>query len=853
MTSMSVFGKGIIRTAKNYTKGYSAVQVKVREATCNDPWGPSSTQMNEIAEMTYTQAGFVEVMEILDKRMNDTGKNWRHVFKSLVVINYLLHAGAENFIIYFKDNLYVIQILREFEYIDEYGMDRGANIRQKAKDICKLLGDEPRLRQERRARANMRAATRGEHVDGQDENYQGSAYIGHQSGGDLDKSDNVFARTTEKSERASEVEQTRQTRIRAQEEEYVAQASRLRLLEEVKTRVSQQADHDHDVQRAAEKDENPLDIRARKSSIGPEEIRDVSRAIKMSLILDEEKTRTQQVDDTSRSTVTLFNAETLLHPTPSRATEIRQSTNPFVDAEKVARCVRSALDIRAASSELLALRQGEAQTALDMMWQMLDMSHLRHFHNDLRRFTLKLAVVSNRLPAGFLLIGVQCSNVLTSDPGGFADVFCGTLGPTKVAVKRLRTRMIPSEDEIISLTKEICRESLLWKNLIHPHILPFIGISNDVFPNTICMVMPWMKNGNVRQFMSAARRDGRLRAESYEQMVNEWLRQVGLGIEYLHLEGLVHSDLHGGNLLLTDDLEIQLADFGMATIADASAYGYGSLHGGGKMRWTAPELFEPEQFGLDSRRPTFESDMYAYSCICIELYSGAAPFSEQSNLSDYTVMRKVVAGSRPQRPKIPSGKLMSDAMWGIVQLCWAHNPSSRPSASVIAQRLHSALQLQPPGSNSPIHIPTTSYSAPVVPVLGQSGDRITSHERSPGLSNEITDNDAVLYLRDWLYQNNNHPDLSEEEAQRLSDTLKVSTTRIRRWLSNEHYRLTMSRQKPFDSMAFSASSPASLDEGLPYASPNERLPNSDYNLSASGSPLAGTFSMSFDMSASFPT
>lgn len=217
------------------------------------------------------------------------------------------------------------------------------------------------------------------------------------------------------------------------------------------------------------------------------------------------------------------------------------------------------------------------------------------------------------------------------------------------------------------------------------------------------------------------------------------------------------------------------------------------------MRWTAPELFEPEEFGLDSRRPTFESDLYAYSCICIEvslptlyvdytlsvsiqLYTGAAPFSELPNLSDYTVMRKVVAGSRPQRPTIPSGKLMSDAMWGIVQLCWAHNPSSRPSASVIAHSLNSALE--PPKGNSPILMPTTPYTDPVVPDLGQSGDRITSYERPPGLSNEITDNDAVLYLRDWLYQNNNDPDLSEEEAQRLSDTLKVSTTRIRRWLSN---------------------------------------------------------------------
>jgi len=53
--SLQNFGKGALRVAKNYTKGYSDVQAKVREATSNDPWGPSGTQMNEIAQMTYNQ------------------------------------------------------------------------------------------------------------------------------------------------------------------------------------------------------------------------------------------------------------------------------------------------------------------------------------------------------------------------------------------------------------------------------------------------------------------------------------------------------------------------------------------------------------------------------------------------------------------------------------------------------------------------------------------------------------------------------------------------------------------------------------------------------------------------------
>ncbi|CAE6479061.1 unnamed protein product [Rhizoctonia solani] len=154
--SLQHIGKGALRVAKNYTKGYSDVQAKVRDATSNDPWGPSGTQMNDIAQMTYNQNDFVEIMEMLDKRLNDKGKNWRHVFKALTVLDYCLHAGSENTVIYFKDNLYVIKTLKEFQFVDEYGKDQGANVRQKAKDITNLLMDDARLREERRSRATMR-------------------------------------------------------------------------------------------------------------------------------------------------------------------------------------------------------------------------------------------------------------------------------------------------------------------------------------------------------------------------------------------------------------------------------------------------------------------------------------------------------------------------------------------------------------------------------------------------------------------------------------------------------------------------------------------------------------------------
>lgn len=163
--SLQHFGRGALRVAKNYTKGYTDTQTKVRDATSNDPWGPSGTQMNEVAQMTYNQSDFVEIMEMMDKRLNDKGKNWRHVFKALTLLDYCLHAGSENVVVYFKDNIYIVKTLKEFVYVDDDGKDVGANVRQKAKDITNLLQDEDRLRAERRARGAMRDRMLGNIAD----------------------------------------------------------------------------------------------------------------------------------------------------------------------------------------------------------------------------------------------------------------------------------------------------------------------------------------------------------------------------------------------------------------------------------------------------------------------------------------------------------------------------------------------------------------------------------------------------------------------------------------------------------------------------------------------------------------
>ena len=85
----------IRRSVKNVIKNYSDSQVKVREATSNDPWGPSSTLMSEIADLTYNVVAFTEIMQMVWKRINDHGKNWRHVYKALVLLDYIIKTGSE--------------------------------------------------------------------------------------------------------------------------------------------------------------------------------------------------------------------------------------------------------------------------------------------------------------------------------------------------------------------------------------------------------------------------------------------------------------------------------------------------------------------------------------------------------------------------------------------------------------------------------------------------------------------------------------------------------------------------------------------------------------------------------------
>ncbi|KAI9814650.1 MAG: hypothetical protein M1827_003206 [Pycnora praestabilis] len=170
----------VIRGVKNVTKGYSTVQVKVRNATSNDPWGPSGTDMSEIAQLTFNNSNdFYEIVDMLDKRLNDKGKNWRHVLKSLKVLDYCLHEGSELVVTWARKHLFIIKTLREFQHIDEDGRDVGQNVRVSAKELTSLILDEERLRSERQDRKTWKSRVTG--IEEYGPSSSASAYAGGSS------------------------------------------------------------------------------------------------------------------------------------------------------------------------------------------------------------------------------------------------------------------------------------------------------------------------------------------------------------------------------------------------------------------------------------------------------------------------------------------------------------------------------------------------------------------------------------------------------------------------------------------------------------------------------------------------
>ncbi|OSC98000.1 ENTH-domain-containing protein [Trametes coccinea BRFM310] len=153
--------KSMVNQAKNVVFNVSEMEAKVRDATNDEPWGASSTLMQEIAQGTFNFQNFNEIMPAIYSRfMEKEARQWRQIYKALQLLEYLIKNGSERVVDDARSHIATIKMLRNFYYVDEKGKDQGINVRNRAKELVDLLGDVEKIRAERRkAKANRHKYT----------------------------------------------------------------------------------------------------------------------------------------------------------------------------------------------------------------------------------------------------------------------------------------------------------------------------------------------------------------------------------------------------------------------------------------------------------------------------------------------------------------------------------------------------------------------------------------------------------------------------------------------------------------------------------------------------------------------
>ena len=166
-----------------------------------------------------------------------------------------------------------------------------------------------------------------------------------------------------------------------------------------------------------------------------------------------------------------------------------------------------------------------------------------------------------------------------------------------------------------------------------------------------------------------------------------------------------HTDVRGpkANILINRNGHACLADFSLVTaISDQETF-LSSCVQGGTIKWMSPELLDPEKFGLKRSRPTKESDCYALGMVIYEVLSGLKPYAPYRGPA---VIRKVLDGERPERPQGNEGKLLTEGVWRVVQLCWKPQPGDRTSAKAVLVGLKGGLSSRSSSPSTDEGVPT---------------------------------------------------------------------------------------------------------------------------------------------------
>ncbi len=254
--------------------------------------------------------------------------------------------------------------------------------------------------------------------------------------------------------------------------------------------------------------------------------------------------------------------------------------------------------------------------------------------------------------------------------GGFADVYLGEhiYLKTQAAIKVMHTH-VDSEN-----MEHFRAEAFAIAHLAHPCIIRVLDF--DVENNVPFLVMEYAPHGNLRQ-----RHPKGTRVPPHVFL--PYVRQVASALQYAHDQKLIHRDVKPENMLIGQNNQILLSDFGTALVAQSTLSQNTEEMVTGTLSYMAPEQIQGKA------RPS--SDQYALAVVVYEWLSGTKPF----NGSYMEIVAQHLSVAPPpldeRAPGIPHA--VQDVLWRAL----AKDPHQRyPRVQDFAAALERAFQMQQP-------------------------------------------------------------------------------------------------------------------------------------------------------------
>jgi serine/threonine protein kinase len=272
--------------------------------------------------------------------------------------------------------------------------------------------------------------------------------------------------------------------------------------------------------------------------------------------------------------------------------------------------------------------------------------------------------------------------------GGYGEVYYGEWKSQEVAVKKL-----PLHNTSESDLEEIQKEIDILKNLRNRYIIQYYGIYSE--NRELFIIMDYAENGTLTKFIN----DNRDKEHNWD-LNNQFIKQIARGLAYIHHENIIHRDLKSMNILLTNNYQVKISDFGLSRTRIISSYQSKRSSAIGTLRWMAPEALKEQKYSK-------QSDIYSLGMIIWEISAKCTkPFKDIDNSLAYI---RIVSGGEEIIPNdIPKN------IQEVIQRCWKSNPSERISLEKIIEVIENADELDSPT----IHVGNSIESLKLFEVQG---------------------------------------------------------------------------------------------------------------------------------------